>query len=397
MERELPTEEPVLEETTTEEEVEVTEEVVEDKPEIAKEPESVEDSVRKAIEAEKAAQREAQADGDKTKGQDDSGEGINTKPEGEVKPELEKKKGKREVIPDLGEFPLDPPARLSQAEKQVFAKLPNHLKPAVARMFKEHEAHFSRTQGEYSKALNEARHIIEAVRPYYTSNPGFAQNGITESALVTKLIGTHQALLEPKTSKSKLAEVAASLGHRIAFIDEDGDVEADSPHQDIDNHPKFRALQEKIDRLESETKTRTFHEKAAPIVAEIDRLQQEKDTSGNFAYPELRSMEFIQSVRPLVSALVGNNPSPESYGKALRRAVLLHRQENGYPNGNYQTKPPQNNNIINQRAISAARTVRGGVTPAVSASLANEMARPDESMEDSVRMAINQLKRGVNN
>lgn len=394
MEQGLHTEESVLDDTVIEE-TETTEEIVEQPvTETAKEPESVEDSVRKAIEGEKAKQGEAEVNGNPTEGQGEASDGLDAKSEGKTEPELAKKKGKREVIPDLGDVQLDPPARLSQAEKQVFSKLPNHLKPAVARMFKEHEAHFSRTQAEYSKALNEAKHIVEAVRPYYTSVPEFAQKGITESHLVTTLIGTHQALLNPKTSKSKLAEVASSLGHRIRFIDEDGDDVSDDSVDEIENHPKFRALQERLDRVDSHIRTQTRNQTAAPIIAEIQKVQQEVDANGNLLYPELQDQRWVASVRSLVSARVGNDPDPAAWARALVDEVYVHRRRNGNPDSFNQTKPPQNN--TNTRAVTAARTVRGGVTPSAATKLAEETAVPGQSMEDSVRAAIERIKRGVN-
>jgi hypothetical protein len=211
---------------------------------------------------------------------------------------------------------------------------------------------------------------------------------------VTTLIGTHQALLNPKTSKNKLAEVASSLGHRIRFVDEDGDDVSDSGVDEIENHPKFRALQEKLDRVDSHIRTQTRNQTAAPIVAEIQKVQQEVDANGNLLYPELQDQGWVASVRSLVSARVGNDPNPAAWAQALVDEVYVHRRRNGNPGSLNQTKPPQNN--TNTRAVTAARTVRGGVTPSAATKLAEETAIPGQSMEDSVRAAIERIKRGVN-
>ena len=371
--------------------VEDTEEVVVEETQ-AKEGESVEDSVRKAISNLKAETGE----GDSSQQEAKTGGNSTAKPEGQDQSNLAPKRGrpKKEVVPDLGDPYLEPPVRLRPERKEAFKKLPNDVKRDVVELFKEQESHFSRTQGELAKAERESRHIIEAVRPYYTSIPELAQKGITESALVTTLIGTHQALMNPKTSKTKLSEIAQSLGHSIKFVDESGDEQVvTNGHADIESHPQFRALQERLNQVQSYVSKQTESEAAVSEISKIEEAQNEKDVSGNLAWPELRSKAFVDAKRSSVAELRRIDPSL-SYAEALKMEALRHRVRNGNPPQLSPTKPRQENNN-NQRAVLAATTVRGGITPSTVGGATNGRAKPGESYEDSVRAALEKIKRGA--
>lgn len=371
-------------------EVETIEEVDNETENIAKEPESVEDSVRKAIQIEKDKSSEEETDGDKTPEVSNNGTESKTELNGQVKTEVAKKGRKKEVIPDMG-IAYEAPNRLPPERKEAFKKLPRDVQKDIVDLFRNTESHFSKTQGELSAAVRESKHILEAVRPYYLSVPEFAEKGITESALVSTLIGNHQKLLNPKTSKSKLAEIAASLGHNIKFIDDNGSESEVSAG--VENSPQFRALQEELNQVKSHISNQITTEKASEHISDIEVAQNEKDASGNLAWPELHSRDFIESVRPFVSAQVRNDPNL-GYGEALKIAAIRYRLKNGNPSQLTQTKPRQDNNI-NDRAVSGARTVRGGPTPSSVRGSLFEGAKRGESMEDSVRAAIDLRRRGV--
>lgn len=378
-----------------EDQVEIESEVVDsegdldgDNTEVAKEGESVQESVKKVVSALKAEENEAASDGGEAPEEEKHPGKLKADIKGEDKPlEKGKKARKKEVIPDLGARGVSAPHGLQPHEQKIFNELPNQLKPAAARLFNEMRGSYSRTQAELQKVTQENRHILEAVRPYYTSVPALAEAGITEGQFIAKLVANHQALMDPKRSKAKLAGIAQSLGHNIKFVDENGEEVQESPSQfRVENDPKFQALQKRLDEVYNLTQKQLIERESAPIVAEVAKLQQE--------FPELRDREFLLSVRQLVSGMVGKHPTAENYARALRLVVMDHRERNGEnPYQSNQTKPRQQI----QRPIAPSRTVRGGVTPPSSSSIETNGARPGELMSESVRAAIESLKRGVMN
>lgn len=366
--------EEVLEVQTTQ-----TEEIVEDTTEEVKEDETVEDSARAALK-ELQTQKE-QPDGDEDEEAPEPSQAPPTKTAKNTKPEA-----------GLELEDVEPPTGLTASEKTLFTKLPNEFKPAVARMFKEQRGKFTRTQQELAAHMQEARHITEAVRPYYVSHPELAQNGITESSLVAALIGAHQKLTDPKTDRQEIERIAKSRGYNIKFVGEDGS-EQPSEHVAIDNHPTFRALQEELHGLKAELNKQSLDARVTPLLAEIQQVQQEKDNSGRLLYPELSNPAFISSVKHLVSERRGQHPEL-SLGEALKQEVWEYRKSLGYSPSSSQTKLPVGN--VNNRAVSAAVSARGRVAPQVSSVSADSSVPVNETPEQSARIALEELRRGIN-
>lgn len=313
--------------------------------------------------------------------------------------ELQHAEGPVEEAPSIADEDFTPPARLSDSERGLFNRLPKKLKPAVARMFKEHQAHFTRTQQEASKVIKayqqaeaNSRHALEAVRPYYVSHPELAQRGITEGSFISMLVAAHQKLSDPKTARSEYIELGKSLGFNVGIDGENGGAQVQD--FDIDKHPKFVALQNQLSQVISTQQQWATQSQAAPIVAELTAIQQEIDPrTNNYAYPELQDQWFINSVKPLVSETVRNNPGV-SYGEALKRVIWSKRQQYGFSSGSNQARLPVNNNQ-NNRAVSAAVSVRGRST-------SNGRSAPDveitkgESPEQSAWAALEDIRRGLN-
>lgn len=359
-----------------------TEEVVESEPiEEVAERETVEDSVREAI---KELKSEAPDGAQDKEAENPVGESSGPEPKGQ------KTEEKNVELDDE----YEPPARLDKKEKTLFSKLPKEFKPAVARLFKDHEAQFTRTQRELQANSQEARHVLEAVRPYYTSKPELAKSGISEGHLVTALIGSHQKLTSDKMEDraAELATIAQSVGLEIEIkgYGENGS----NGHVDIENHPKIKGLQEQLEYANNWIRQQSLNTQVDPILAEFKEIQAQKDDGGNLLYPELQKHSFIQYVKPLVSELTRNDLSL-SHGEALKQAVIRTRQELGYSPQPHQTKLLGGNNN-NSRAVSAAVSVRGRVAQRGSNQAISSDIPRNESMEESVRRAVEDLKRGVN-
>lgn len=353
-----------------------TEEIIEEEVD---EDESVEDSARAALK-ELQAQKE-QPNGDKNAQAPEPGKEASAKapknPESEAGLTLDD---------------IEPPTGLTASEKTLFTKLPNEFKPAVARMFKEQRGKFTKTQQELQSHIQEARHVVEAVRPYYVSHPELAQSGITESSLVAALIGAHQKLTDSKTDRQEIERIAKSRGYNIKFVGEDG-TEESFEQPAIDNHPIVRTLQERVHGLEAELNRQSVDARVAPLLTEIQQVQQQRDESGRLLYPELSNPAFISSVKHLVSERRGQHPEL-SLGEALKQEVWEYRKSLGYSPPSSQAKLPVGN--VNNRAVTAAVSARGRVAPQVSSASANESVPVNETPEQSARIALEELRRGIN-
>jgi hypothetical protein len=361
---------------------EVTEEATTSEPEN----ETVEQSIRAAL---KDIQ-EGKDNGDQGEAGQETISDVSGKPEETVTQTKSAQPAQQQVVEDYAV-----PNRLSPTEKELFNKLPKKFKPAVARMFKDHEALQTRTQQDFAKHTGEAKHIVEAVRPYYVSHPELAENGVTESAFIAALVGAHQKLTNPKTDKATIEQLARDRGYRIKFVREDGTEAAGASgvSGDISNHPDFVALRNELNHVKSHISTQAIHEAARPILSEMQAVQAEKDSFGRFTYPELQDGGFIEFLRPRISELVRTQPGL-SYGDALRKAVIEKREALGYSGMTNQIRS-QSSEITN-RAVSAANTVRGRIAPVVKPAITNDEIPKNETPEQSARIALAQLQKGLN-
>lgn len=381
MGKEIPSTEPVLEDEISEspETAPLTGEREADEP---TKDETPEESVRAAL---KEIEKE----------QNKGDQGEETAPEAEkpltdvVSPD--KALDKPEVEAESQDF--ESPSRLTASERELFNKLPKKFKPAVTRMFRDHNAQFIKTQTELNKHVNEAKHVVEAVRPYYVSHPELAANGVTEGHLVAALIGAHQKLTDPKTDKQTLIALAADRGYRIQFVDETGEILSQNGangniHQNISNDPNFLALQESHNRLLSEIEQQRSQAAAAPIVAQWEAIKNEKDALGNFRYPKLLEEQTWEDMKPLVFALSKTGRSPSEILKSAY--IALYGQPLGQLN---QTGLIASNNPQN-RAVTAGSSVRARTAPIMTASLSDKDVPKNETAEQSAWAAYEQLRRG---
>lgn len=362
--------------TVTEEVIEVTE-TVED-AETTTQDEPKHETVRETVER---ARKELEKQSKENLGDKDTG--IKAKPEaqGVKKPEP--------VKADESPDDLVPPNRLSAREKEVFNKLPPELKPAFARMVREHEAKFTNTQKEATRILEENRSIWDAVRPYATS---LAERNLTIPQAIAGLLASHAKLTNPETSIQKWLEIGADIGipeEQLAPFMQGVKAQPQSNSELVE-------LRKQISTLESRLKQQDdlqMQASIAPIIAEGQAVANEMDSQGKYLYPELHDPELVQTrVKPLVSALVEALPTL-SYGEALKRAIHTIR---GDGSGNFnrlnQTRLPTQQ-ATNTRAQAAAVSVRGRVAPAVGG-----LSMPDkvpDSPRKTVELAMQMLRRGV--
>jgi hypothetical protein len=283
------------------------------------------------------------------------------------------------IVPDE----IEPPARLSAEEKQEFKRLPKSAKETVRRTIQNLEGRFTQAQQQSSEAFNESRHILEAVRPYYTSKPELAARGITESQVVSGLIGNHQILTgeDYAARYNKWIEIGQSIG----VADESGKPKGLIPETpDGFLHPTAiqsaveKALQTRLEPIESfvgSQKQLVEDQQATAAAQEIYEVIETKDAVGNYVYPELQDENYhIQQVKPLVVALVRSIPNLQ-YGEAYKMAVASLRTKNGKSGQLNPTGLPSNNNSHKRRAAQAGVSARGKTSVAV---------RPDDIPPEAI-------------
>lgn len=343
--------------------------------------ESIRDLVERAYQEEQA--KLAQGDGDNA---EKDGQAPKETPGTESEGQKPQKQDSQEQVES---WQFQPPGRLSAAEKETFNKLPRKLKPAVARMFAEHERAFTQGQTQMSRAYAEAKHAIDAVRPYYVTHPELAEAGYTEAGFLASLVAAHAALSDPKTKRNAYIKLGRDLG-----LESEINVSEESPQNqanfDIQQHPQFLALQETVNQLRGvyqQNQQTQFQGSVESVKAEFQAAIEEKDQFGRYRYPELHEESFWTKAKPLVNGLLETDPSL-SYGNAVKRAALVLRQ--GYFEQPSQTGLPTNN--TQQRALSAAVSVRGRSAP--QASSMNMPEKLPDATRDLAQLAYDNILSG---
>lgn len=261
---------------------------------------------------------------------------------------------------------VEPPIRLSAEAKTAFKSWPKKAKQEFSTAVKNLEGAYNRSNQEAVHAKKEAEHVLQAVRPYYTSKPELASKGISEAQMITALVGNHQLLTHDDVNVRRAKYIA--IGKSIGLVDNDGQF-VDAPDRSSTGASSAAiteainsTLQTRLAPIESflESQRRGQQEKAADAaVAEIKSVMEEKDGSGRLLYPELQDSEFhMQQVKPLVVGLVRSIPDL-SWGQAARMAVQHFRLKNGKSNQSNPTRLPTNNESHRERAAEAGVSARG--------------------------------------
>lgn len=278
---------------------------------------------------------------------------------------------KQKVEKDDDTAPTEPPHELSAEEKEIYSKIRSKkLRNGIDKIVSNHRAAFTQTQQRLRAAENaavqreqQAKHILETVRPYYTQHPELANAQITEAGLVSKLIASHQELTHdnPAIRQSKWLKIGQSIG----LVDQNGNItinksESSSPQNiDIENHPKFRALQDQLNHVKSFTdgfQSQMQNDRSTAIATEIQSVIDEKSATGQYLWPEMHDANYREQAKPLVLALKGASPNL-TWGNAYKQAILSMRNLNGNsPQVNHTGLPKINNS---HTAAPAAITVRG--------------------------------------
>ena len=283
-----------------------------------------------------------------------------------------------------------PPQRLSVLEKEIFNKMPKRLRVSVARMFRDHEAHFTKTQTEVQREYQESRGIREAVAPFATD---FAERGFTLPQGIAALCAAQRKLTDPKTSKQTYLALGRDLGINFEEL-LNGDSNKTQANYDISSDPKFQALQSELNALKAERATALRSKEQQDIeetVQQFETVVNETDAAGRYKYPELHDGSVLKSLEPLVSGFLMTIPNITP-AQALKRAWHEYKGI-PMPTGNQQA-PNQARLQAASRVVSPV-SVRGRTAPSTNGTTQEVPIGKNETPEQSARIALEELMRGV--
>lgn len=279
------------------------------------------------------------------------------------------------------------PDRLSPEAKAVFSKLPKELKRDVNRTLKDLEGITTRNIQQAQQVATQAKGIIDAVQPFAAD---WAKRHVSIPAGVGELCAMYQRLANPQTAAQEYLELGHKLGvnfDQLAQAVKTGQLPAVGQSQNNFSSTELNDLREEQKRLTSIIEQQQTSQAIAPIVAEMKAVQQEVDpATGQLRYPELNDADYLRSLQPRVSELVGTIPGL-SHGEALVRANQERKQKLFNMSPGVSVQPNQTrlsgaNNQTQQRAISAAVTVRGRTTPLLSNN-AGQQEPPPEALKSA--------------
>ena len=297
-----------------------------------------------------------------------------------------------------------PPARLNQADKQLFEKLPPQLKKAFSRTIKDLEANATRTNQEAAQLKEQARGVLDAVQPFATK---WAERGYTVPSAIASLAAAQEKLTNPETKFETYVNLGRDIGINFEDVikavngEFDGVSQPQSNNFDITQHPQYLALQNKVDALYSTHERQQLDQVVTPIVQEMEAVRGETDpATGDYKYPELFDDEYLESLKPLVSAMVENVPGL-GYGEALKRAHFVRQgqtfpQQAAAPRVAPRLQPTAQPQQQLNRSVSAAQTLRGRVAPI--APKGSALEPPESALKDAratTRWVLENLRNGT--
>jgi hypothetical protein len=155
------------------------------------------------------------------------------------------------------------------------------------------------------------------------------------------------------------------------------------------------ALQNQVQSLSSEISTARDQRNdtvAAQISSEFEKVRAQIGTNGHPAYPEMYDATFWKEASPRALELIAKGTAP---GDALRRVHYLITGRY-VPAPSTQTRPASNSNTQHSnRSIAANGSVRGSTSAASMPHISSRNIGDNESPEESARIALEELQRGI--
>lgn len=313
-------------------------------------------------------------------------------PKGKEGGEAKQKEEKQEQVKQPQE--VKTPSRFNAEERIAFEKLDPGMKQAVSRMVTDHQRKMTETTQKASQAEQNAKHLVETVRPYLHSRPHLMEAGYTEAGLVQGLIAVHEKLENPKTKVQEWLKIGQQS--KIPGIEKVAELVSQQNGNTAQQAPAADpALHNKINQLESYIRQQQQSQTEAVVsqqVREIEAVRNERDATGNFKFPELYEDAFLDRVRPLANAYLETGTA-RTLGQAVK---LAHSALTGKPfQAGSQAGPSNEQEQTQKQQAPAPKSLRG--QPQQGGNPLNSMEIPEEALANpraSAAWALEQLRRG---
>jgi hypothetical protein len=202
------------------------------------------------------------------------------------------------------------PVALDEQERADFAKLPPSQQKAVKRILDSAAAKFTRTQQQLRESLDESEDVIKAIRPHMRK---WGVRGMSPAQVITQLANAQEILTENRAEALiQLANEADIDLEKLAKVQR-GEVE-EGGQFNIEAHPKFKALQEKVDSFNNRFQQADQQQNNQAIeskASEVRRFAAERDALGGQKYQRLSDPSFFQRWKQLVVKLGEITPEAE--------------------------------------------------------------------------------------
>lgn len=276
------------------------------------------------------------------------------------------------------------PAPLDANERADFVKLPPAQQKMVKRILDSQQAKFTRTQQQLRESLEESDDVIKAIRPHMRK---WGVRGMSPAQVITQLANAQEILTENRAEA--LIQLANEADIDLAELakQQRGEV-AEGGQFNIEQHPKFRALQEKVDSFNNRFQQADQQQNNQAIeskASEVRRFAAERDALGGQKYQRLSDPSFFQRWKQLVVKLGEITPEAE-FSQRLETAYRTLAPNDFIPStGTSRFPAASNGRDAIARAKAANVSVRGAGGISDISSIASKEI-PD-STEATARMA----------
>ncbi len=280
------------------------------------------------------------------------------------------------------------PVGLDEEARQEFPSLPPRQQRSIKKIVENMQAKFTKTQTELRQSLDESEDVIKAIRPHMRK---WGVRGMSPAQVITQLANAQEILTENRAEA--LIQLANEADIDLAELakQQRGEV-AEGQIPNIEQHPKFKALQEKVDSFNNRFQQADQQQNNQVIeskASEVRRFAAERDALGGQKYQRLSDANFFQRWKQLVVRLGEITPEAE-FSQRLETAYRTLAPNDFIPSTSTPRLPAASNGrdaIARAKAANVSVRGAGGMSDL---SLIESKQIP-ESAEDTARLAYEYL------
>lgn len=310
--------------------------------------------------------------------------------------------------PGANQEKVEPPQRLSVADKEWFLKQPIEAQRGLRQAYDNLEGHFTKRLQDVQREAEEVREVRDVIKQYRSIWHG---RGISEGQAIRELAATGEAIrTKPDETIANLVKVTGVPLERIAQL-----LGGQAPHQGQAQYQQPAQPQSLLTRddvlriLQEREHQSSFQTETQRATQEYEQVRNELTPDGRYLYPELWdpnahgywSAAYLARVQPLVESLQKTHPGL-AHGEKLKRAIHTLRMldghqvppaqtTNGSPSLQSSRLPNREQEIATARNAAVSVRSRGnGLIPAVT------QADKPESVEESARATLAAFRSSLN-